>query len=61
MRLLQWQLLNGSRRFADAEQRLMLVARLAPNDPDVLFQLGIARAYLGKREEALAAFRQALR
>ena len=39
----------------------MGAVQLAADNPDALFQLGIARHYLGKRDEAIAAFRQALR
>lgn len=54
-------LLNRVGRFADAEHHLTLAVKLAPQSPDALFQLGVARHYLGKRDEAIAAFRQALR
>ena len=54
------ELLNRFGRFADAEERLMLLMLLAPDDPDALFQLGLARYYLDRRDEAIATFRQAL-
>ena len=54
-------LLNRFGRVADAEQQLTLAVQLLPDDPDSLFQLGVVRTSLGKRDEAIAAFRQALR
>lgn len=60
LRVLVGGLLTRVGRFADAEQHLTLAVQLVPNDPEALFQLGVARHYLGKRDEAVAAFRQAL-
>ena len=60
IRMMVAGLLNRLGRFADAEQQLTIVVQAVPNNPDALFQLGIARHYLGKRDEAIAAFRQAL-
>jgi tetratricopeptide (TPR) repeat protein len=60
IRLMVAGLLNRLGRFADAEQQLTIVVQAVPNNPDALFQLGVARHYLGKRDEAIAAFRQAL-
>jgi tetratricopeptide (TPR) repeat protein len=60
LRVMVGSLLTRFGRFADAEQHLMRAVQLVPGDPDALFQLGVARHYLGKRTEAIAAFRQAL-
>ncbi len=61
LRVIVGGLLNRSGRFADAEQQLVRAVQLAPDNPDALFQLGVARHSLGKRDEAVVAFRQALR
>jgi Flp pilus assembly protein TadD len=60
LRVMVGGLLNRSGRFADAEEQLARAVQLAPDNPDALFQLGVARYSLGRRDEAIAAFRQAL-
>jgi predicted Zn-dependent protease len=60
LRVMVGGLLNRVGRFADAEHQLTLAVKLVPDNPDALFQLGVARHYLGKRDAAVAAFRQAL-
>jgi Tfp pilus assembly protein PilF len=53
-------LLGGAGRFADAAQAFDQAAKLTPEDPEVWFNLGLARFRAGNAKAAAEAVRHAL-